>query len=395
MISNEPLVTIVTPSYNQGRFIKATIESVLTQDYPYVEYVIVDGASKDETAEVVRPYEGRLRFISERDRGQTHAVNKGFALARGEIVAWLNSDDVFLPGAIRRAVDAFKANPTAGVAYGGGFQIDEGGEIKQRFPYTQHFDLWKLIFTSDYILNQSAFFRKAALDAVGPLREELYYIMDWEILIRLGIYFDFAYIPEDIGCLREYGTAKTFTGGLKRVAEIRKILFEYTGQHFPPGVIIYGLDTYQQLWNAQIEAWPGYLDFAKSLAHKIVRSFTHRVIQWADRRGQAWWRDMWMGPSAYTMLPQGRGDVVMRGMVPCVEGLDQQTVRIYYRRRVIHEETLKPGNFELRFSPPMDAEESPIFHIRSSQSFTFAKAVGSSDHRVLSLRTTEFRWVNR
>jgi glycosyltransferase involved in cell wall biosynthesis len=392
MISNQPLVTIVTPSYNQGRFIKATIESVLTQDYPYVEYIIVDGASTDETAELVRPYERWLRFISEPDRGQTHAVNKGFALARGEIVAWLNSDDLFLPGAIGRAVEAFKAKPTAGVAYGGGFEIDEAGAIKQRFPFTQHFDLWKFIFTSNYILNQSAFFRKAALDAVGPLREELYYIMDWEILMRLGLYFDFAYIPEDMSCLREYGTTKTFTGGQQRVAEIRKILYEYTGQRFPPGVIVYGLDAYQQLWNAQIDSWPVWLNFAKRPAHKIVTKPAHTMIEWAGNRGQAWWRDMWMGPSAYTMLPQGRGEVVMRGMVPPIPGLERQIVRIRYRGRVIHEAVLGPGQFELRFRPPFREEQSPIFHIQSSERFTFAKAASSDDERVLSLRMTDFRW---
>jgi glycosyltransferase involved in cell wall biosynthesis len=394
MISNDPLVTIVTPSYNQGRFIKATIESVLTQDYPNVEYIICDGASKDETAEVVRPYEDRLRFISEKDRGQTHAVNKGFALARGEIVAWLNSDDVFLPGAIRRAVDAFKANPTAGVAYGGGFQIDEVGNIKQRFPYTQHFDLWKLIFTSDYILNQSAFFRKAALDAVGPLREELYYIMDWEILIRLGIYFDFAYINEDIGCLREYGEAKTFTGGAKRIKEIRKILHEYTGHRFPPGVIVYGLDTYQQIWNANIEKWPAWLDFAKPYASKIVTRLAHKSIQWAARRGQAWWRDMWMGPSAYTMLPQGRGEIVMRGMIPKIDGLEHQRITIRHHRKIVHQETFGHGQFELRFTPQLFTEESPIFHIRASESFSFSKTVGSADQRILAMRVTDFRWAH-
>ena len=92
MIAREPLVTIVTPSFNQGRFIRETIESVLTQDYPHIEYIIMDGASTDDTANVARDYLDRVRFISEPDRGQSHAINKGFALARGEIVAWLNSN---------------------------------------------------------------------------------------------------------------------------------------------------------------------------------------------------------------------------------------------------------------------------------------------------------------
>lgn len=394
MISPDPLVTIVTPSYNQGRFIKATIESVLTQDYPFVEYIIMDGGSTDETAEVAAPYAGRLTFISERDRGQTHAVNKGFAMANGEIVAWLNSDDVFLPGAIRHAVDAFRANPHYGVVYGEGFQILEDGSIRQHFPYTQRFDLWKLVYTSDYILNQSAFFRKAALDAVGPLREELYYIMDWEILMRLGLYFEFGHVQHDLGCLREYGEAKTFTGGLKRAREIKRILTEYTGQQFPPGTIVYGLDTYKQYWLAKIEKWPEWASGFKDLASRVVKRIVHKVIWAATQRGQAWFRDKWLGPSAYIMLPQGQGDVVMRGKVPDVPGLQTQVVRILYKRKRIAEFSLHPGPFELRFTLPLTYEQTPIFNIRSSRKFCFGKLdPESEDTRTLSLLLDAVGWA--
>ena len=113
-----PLVTVVTPSYNQGHYIRATIESVLSQDYPNLEYIIMDGGSTDATASVVKDYASRLTFISERDRGQSHAINKGFQRARGTIVSWLNSDDIYLPGAIGKAVEAFERNPAAGAVYG-------------------------------------------------------------------------------------------------------------------------------------------------------------------------------------------------------------------------------------------------------------------------------------
>ena len=126
----QPLVTIVTPSYNQGRFIRATIESVLSQDYPHVEYIIMDGGSTDETAAVVEPYRDRLTWISEKDRGQSHAINKGFRMAKGEIVAWLNSDDTIAPGAITHAVEAFERQPGAGAVYGEGYLMDEDGRSK-------------------------------------------------------------------------------------------------------------------------------------------------------------------------------------------------------------------------------------------------------------------------
>src|SRR5207253_836839 len=141
----QPLVSIITPSYNQGRFIRATIESVLGQDYPNIEYIIMDGGSKDETASIAREYSRRLTFISERDRGQSDAINKGFRMARGEIVSWLNSDDIILPGAVRSAVEAFERVPSAGAVYGDGYLIDLVGNVNSRFPSNEPFHLWYII----------------------------------------------------------------------------------------------------------------------------------------------------------------------------------------------------------------------------------------------------------
>ena len=126
-----PLVTIVTPSYNQGRFIRATIESVLSQDYGAIEYIVMDGGSTDNTAAVVREYSSRLKWISEKDRGQSDAINKGFRMAKGEIVSWLNSDDFILPGAVSLAVKAFERQPEIMAVYGEGYLIDENEKINK------------------------------------------------------------------------------------------------------------------------------------------------------------------------------------------------------------------------------------------------------------------------
>jgi Glycosyltransferases, probably involved in cell wall biogenesis len=107
-----PLVSIVTPSYNQGRFIRRTIESVLSQSYPFIEYVVVDGRSTDETVDILKSYGSRLKWISEEDRGQTHAINKGMDMVSGEILAYLNSDDVLAPDAVAKAVRYFDQHPT-------------------------------------------------------------------------------------------------------------------------------------------------------------------------------------------------------------------------------------------------------------------------------------------
>ncbi|MBI3280997.1 MAG: glycosyltransferase, partial [Acidobacteria bacterium] len=215
-----PLVTIVTPSYNQGRFIRATIETVLAQDYPHLEYIIMDGGSTDATPAIAAEYASRLSFFSEKDRGQSHAINKGFQRAKGEIVAWLNSDDLFLPGSVRRGSHALARHTRAGAAYGEGYLIDREGKITGRFPATEPFNLWKLIYLSDYILQQTVYFRRRVFDQVGFLDESLHWGMDWDVLVRIARRFPLAYVPEFMGCLREYDEAKTFSGGARRLREL-------------------------------------------------------------------------------------------------------------------------------------------------------------------------------
>ena len=127
-----PLVSIVTPSYNHGRYIEETIQSVLNQDYPNLEYLVIDGGSSDNTVEILKKYEGRLTWISEKDRGQADAINKGFRMANGEILAWLNSDDTYLPGAVQHSVRYLEAHSEVAMLYGEGYHIDAEGEFIER-----------------------------------------------------------------------------------------------------------------------------------------------------------------------------------------------------------------------------------------------------------------------
>ena len=124
-----PLVTVVTPSYNQARFIRETIESVLKQDYPRIEYLVIDGGSTDESVSILREYSDHLRWVSEPDRGQAHAINKGWRQARGCILAYLNADDLYMPGAVAQAVAALVAHPEAAAVYGEGYHVDKEGRI--------------------------------------------------------------------------------------------------------------------------------------------------------------------------------------------------------------------------------------------------------------------------
>lgn len=269
-----PLVTVVTPSLNQGPFIRATIESVLSQDYERVEYIVMDGGSTDETAAVVKDYASRLSFVSEPDRGQSHAINKGFRIARGKFTSWLNSDDLLLPGAVTRAVDELERKPHLGAVYGEGYLIDRDGGITRRFPCTQPFNLSKLTLITDYILQQTVFFRKDVFATVGYLDEDLHYVMDWDILIRIGRQFELGYIPAYMGCLREYAEAKSFAGGRKRIAEIRRIMKRHTGMRYAPGYVVYALESFKERLGSSIP------DKTPKLLQGVSRK-----VQWAAELG--------------------------------------------------------------------------------------------------------------
>lgn len=235
-----PLVSIITPSLNQGRFIEETIQSVLSQNYPDLEYIVVDGGSTDKTVQILKKYEGRLRWISEKDHGQSEAINKGIRLSRGEILAWLNSDDTYLPGAILKAVEYLEIHHDVMMVYGEGYLIDEKEHTKRRFPATQPFDLRTLIYVRDYILQQTVFFRRKVLADVGMLDETLSYGMDWDYWIRIGKNFRVSHMPDYLANLREYPGAKSFSGGLERFRELVKIMRKHGNRRYPPAYVYYG-----------------------------------------------------------------------------------------------------------------------------------------------------------
>lgn len=200
-------MTIVTPSFNQGRFIRATIESVLGQSYRSIEYLVIDGGSSDDTVAILESYGDRLTWISEPDRGQTNAINKGWRRARGSIVAYLNSDDTYLPGAVEKAVDVLRAHPDAGAVYGEGYHVDEAGGVIARYP-TEPFDLARLPHTC-FICQPTVFLRRDVVEGLGYLDESLRYCMDYDLWIRLAQRSRFAYVPEYLATTRLHADAKT------------------------------------------------------------------------------------------------------------------------------------------------------------------------------------------
>ncbi|MBI5598271.1 MAG: glycosyltransferase [Deltaproteobacteria bacterium] len=251
------LITIVTPSYNQGGFLEQTITSVLSQGGGfYLEYLVMDGGSTDGSVEIMKKYDRLLKsgawpvkclgvqykWKSEKDNGQADAINKGFRDAKGEIVAWLNADDTYLPGALQRAIGHLSENPGTMMLYGEGYEIDSSGGVIRRFPATREFDLDSLIHVCDYILQPTVFMRKKALDEAGYLDPALHWCLDWDLWIRIGKRFRVDYIDGYLANSRVYGETKTSTGGLKRYREICSVIRRHGSRTLAPGYFVYGFD---------------------------------------------------------------------------------------------------------------------------------------------------------
>lgn len=204
-----PKVSIVTPSFNQATFLERTIRSVLEQDYENIEYIIIDGGSTDGSKEIIQKYAHRLAFWqSERDKGQTDALNQGFARATGEILAWLNSDDVLYPGAVSAAVRKLSHHPEAAMVYGDCDWINTENQVIGRFPAAQT-DLKKLRRGYVHIPQQASFFRADLWRKVGPLDGSFYFAMDYDLWTRLASHAPLVYVPEVWAGFRLHEGAKS------------------------------------------------------------------------------------------------------------------------------------------------------------------------------------------
>jgi glycosyltransferase involved in cell wall biosynthesis len=320
-VERPPLVSIVTPSLNQGRFIEAAIESVLSQDYPRIEYIVVDGGSTDDTLEVLARYGQRVTWISEPDQGQSHAINKGFRRARGDVLAWLNSDDAYLPGAVRAAVEHLTEHPDCAMVYGDGYLMDEAGRMTRPFPATEPFDLWKLVYVHDFILQQSAFFRRDAVAAVGYLDQSLHWGMDWDLFIKIGKRFRVDYLPKALANLREYGTAKTFSGGTRRLSELVRVMRRHGTRRYPPARVAYAIDTYFRLVFGTLEERVPERSRARYVRlRRILERRTYGLVDRFLHHAQGVYADGWAAPRAHFLLRRAPGTsrLIVRGARPAV-----------------------------------------------------------------------------
>jgi len=229
------LVTVVTPCLNSGRFLEATLLSVLNQTYPSIEYIVVDGASTDNTLEILTRYQDRIRYVSEPDRGQSDAINKGWRMARGDILAWLNADDVYFQDTVAQAVQTFETYPDVAWVYGYPEMFDANGV---QFPFRHPVHEWDyetLLNDALYICQPTVFLRRQIVEEMGYLREDLYYVMDYEYWLRIGRRYPGRLVPAIRAGVKHYRETKTMSGGVKRMAELEAMRAEYGATGFLTG----------------------------------------------------------------------------------------------------------------------------------------------------------------
>lgn len=219
---NSPLVSIVTPSFKSAYYITETIESVKQQDYPHIEHIVVDGGSQDGTLEILKRYP-HLVWVSEADNGQSHALNKGFKLARGEIIGWLNADDTFTPMAVSTAVRFLMGNPEAAAIYSDQNIVDEKDAFV-RYSRSKPFDL-SALFLENFIGQPTVFLRRCLVEELGGVGESLHYSMDREFWLRIGSKYQMHYLPNFASAnFRLHRGTKTFQDKPRFHAEWMRVM---------------------------------------------------------------------------------------------------------------------------------------------------------------------------
>jgi glycosyltransferase involved in cell wall biosynthesis len=230
-MSHLPSVSIITPSFNQGIFIAETIETVLQQDYPELEYIIIDGGSTDNTLDLLRHYEQdpRLTWISEADRGMSHALNKGFHRATGQIMGWLNSDDTFLSKTVISEIVAyFQTHPEADLVYGDVVYADSAGIKTGKKQTGEKFDIVNTLSYLNSVPQPATFWRRSLWEKLGDLREDLHYAMDGEYWIRAWTQSaKLDYFAGERASYRLHDNSKTVSGTINHWLERWEIAQEY------------------------------------------------------------------------------------------------------------------------------------------------------------------------
>ena len=258
-----PLVSIVTPSYNQGGFIEDTILSIQNQTYPFVEHIIVDGASTDGTLHILKKYGNKINWVSEPDNGETEAVNKGFKIARGEIIGWVSSDNTLELDAIKKVVSFFKEHPEVDMVSGGANIIDKSGKFLEVIYSPKVFSVKRLIrkFGSYGMLEPATFIKKNVLEEVGMLDPSIKYAIEMDLYIRIGMKYNVAHIPPILANVRFHPEATS----LRKSKEVKAEGHMLGKKYLEPSI-------------ANL-IFLKYLDLKRFLCYKMREKGIHPILQ--------------------------------------------------------------------------------------------------------------------
>jgi glycosyltransferase involved in cell wall biosynthesis len=292
-----PLVSIVTPSYNMGRYLEEAVRSVLSQDYPEIEYIVMDAGSTDGSIDILRRYEGRLRYISEPDHGQCDAINRGFLESRGEIFGFLCADDTLLPGAISTAVPHMLANRQYSGVYGDAYLTDENGAVISGYP-TRDFDP-ELLRTECFICQPASFLWREAFAAAGMLDTRLHYSLDYEFWMRFAKRHKLLRIPGVLATSRVHRGSKSLTGRSKVYRANIRLLKRYYG--YAPFPAVYGyccslLDSRDGILERVPPSAPKYLLSLVYGSYENAGQLPRYWKDWAHAGVDAFRRKAWRAP---------------------------------------------------------------------------------------------------
>ena len=277
-----PRISVVVPSFNQSGYLRQCLDSVISESYPALELVIMDGGSTDESLDIIRQYSPHLTYWqSQSDAGQAAAINDGVRRCSGDVVAWLNSDDYYLPGALWTVARAYTTFPGRGLYVGNGFRYRE--KSREFVPFgRRHLALNRNALTTglDYILQPATFFFRAAWQAVGGVDETLRYCLDWDVILRIAQRYPAVTINEFLAVTREYDETKTSLGAMERAFEIHRTVKRWTGLEVTAGTLHYLIET---LLDPKTKALPPNVQYHLHNAQREV--LEHFRSMWGNHDG--------------------------------------------------------------------------------------------------------------
>jgi glycosyltransferase involved in cell wall biosynthesis len=364
-----PRIGIVTPTYNMAEFLEETIESVLSQDYPNLDYVVMDGGSKDDTVAILRKYEGKLRWCSERDKGQGDAINKGWHALTGEIFAYINADDTYLPNTLSTIAGHFKRNPGVGMIYGEAYHVDVTGKIIDRYP-TQPFDL-ETLNNQCYVCQPAAFLLREAYANAGMIDVNMHFALDYDLWIRVAKRYGVRKVDEYFATSRMHMDNKTLSSRRKVYQEIIGTVrreYGYVPYEWVNGYACYLLDKKDQYFD---RSKPTLSSYALSLAlgaYHNPHNLKRYLADWRRMTGfggqfTGRWEDGWISRRYESDLVVDADSKTLRITGKHFAPIKDLHLRVQLGSRTLKEKhSLASGPFVLELELPQEVrgKQSPL-----------------------------------